>query len=253
MKVDGPGAGPRTVAVTELGRVAYRPVWELQRRLVAELRQGLDRDRLLLVEHHPVITIGRRGRDEHVLADRSHLASRGVEVVRVERGGEVTYHGPGQLVAYPVLDLRRHRRDLRWYLGALLEVIVRTVAPFGLAATARDGEETGVWVETSDGSAAKLASVGVRVEGWISYHGISLNVDPPLRDFGWIVPCGLVGAEMTSLARSLGRAVEPADVRRAFRAAFAGVFAVELVEVGAEELVGWAPKPVAPSRTWGGA
>ena len=133
-----------TLRWTDLGEAPYAPVWALQRRLVAELKAGVGPDRLLLVEHRPVLTLGRRSDPAHLLLDRPDLAARGYDVYEIERGGDVTYHGPGQLVAYPILDLRRHRKDVRWYATTLLEVAVRTAAACGVDAVLRTGADTGV-------------------------------------------------------------------------------------------------------------
>jgi len=227
---------PRTVAVVDLGRQPYRPVWDLQRRLVEARKAGRGGDVLLLVEHAPVVTLGRRAVAGHVLRPADELAARGIEVVAVERGGDVTYHGPGQLVAYPILDLHGFRTDVRWYALALLEVVVRTLAAFGVAAEARTGAETGVWAPTAAGGWGKVAALGVRIERWITYHGVALNVDPDLADFDIIVPCGLAGAATVSLAGLAGRPVTVADVRPVFEAAFAAVFGCALVRSAPTEL-----------------
>lgn len=217
------------LAWTDLGRMAYAAAWRLQRDLVAERKAGLGEDRLLLVEHPPVLTLGRRADPRHILADEAALRRAGIGVFEVERGGDVTYHGPGQLVAYPILDLRGYRCDLRWFSGALCEVVVRCLADFGLAAEARSGAETGVWVALPGGQGAKIAALGLRVERWISYHGIALNVDPDLAAFDLIVPCGLRGSRVSSMAALLGRAPEPERLRSAFLAAFGAVFGRRLL------------------------
>jgi lipoate-protein ligase B len=218
----------RTVGWSDLGRLPYGEALRLQHALVAERKAGAGSDRLLLVEHEPVVTLGRRGRSEHVLVGEAGLAARGIELYRIERGGDVTYHGPGQLVAYPILDLRGHRKDVRWLSRSLLDVAVRTLAALGLPSEAREGAETGVWAHDGAGP-AKVASLGLRVEHWVSYHGLALNVDPDLAAFDLIVPCGLAGARVTSVARLLGRPVDPAAVRRRFLGAFADAFGVEMV------------------------
>lgn len=212
---------------TDLGRMPYAAVWDLQRRLVAERKAGWGADRLLLVEHEPVLTLGRRARSEHVLATPEALAARGLAIHEVERAGDVTYHGPGQLVAYPILDLRAHRRDVRWYAGALLEAVLRVLRAYGLEAHARDGVETGAWLgRVGDGRHEKVAALGVRIEQWVTYHGVALNVDPDLDAYDLIVPCGLSHARPASMARALGRPLEVAAVRPAFVAAFADAFGV---------------------------
>lgn len=227
---------PRSVTVVDLGRRPYRPVWALQRRLVEARKEGRGGDVLLLVEHAPVLTLGRRAVAGHVLGSADALAARGIEVVAVERGGDVTYHGPGQLVAYPILDLHGFRTDVRWYSLALLDVVVRTLAAFGVTAEARAGAETGVWAPTGAGGWGKVAALGVRIERWITYHGVALNVDPDLSDFDLIVPCGLAGVATVSLAGLVGRRVLVDEVRPAFEAAFAAVFGCALLRAEPTDL-----------------
>ncbi len=246
-------AGPPPVYWTDLGRLDYEPAWTLQRRIVERLKKASEEreppravqggssasartyasdepDRLLLVEHEPVLTMGRRAKEEHILLPRAELARRDVSIIAVERGGDVTYHGPGQLVAYPLLDLRRHRKDVRWYATSLLRTVARTVEAFGVQTELRDGVESGVWVPAGSGSpAAKIAAIGVRIERWIGYHGIALNVDPDIEHFDWIMPCGLPHARTTSLSRVLGRSVDLDEVRPIFLSAFAETFAVSLL------------------------
>lgn len=219
------------MAWTDLGRQPYQAVWDLQRTLVEAHKAGRGTDRLLLVEHAPVITLGRRADAAHVLADASALAERGVAVYRVERGGDVTFHGPGQLVAYPVLDLHRFRKDVRWYSRALCEVVIGTLASFGIPAYSRKGIETGVWVDAAvpPSPPGKIAAIGVRIERWIAYHGLALNVDPDLSCFDWIVPCGLADVRTVAMAGILDRPVTVADVRPALVGAFGAVFNVRMV------------------------
>ena len=231
-----------TVQWSDLGRLDYGSAWSLQRSLVEAHKTDPEGtpDRLLLVEHDPVITVGRRAElgTAHIVATPAQLERRDISIYPVERGGDVTYHGPGQLVLYPVLDLHRHRRDVRWYSDSLLAVIVQVLAAFGIAAEARTGCETGVWVAdggsgTNGGSAGlppgKIAALGVRIERWITYHGVALNVNTDLGDFALIVPCGLDGVRVTSMAEVLGHTVDFAAVKDAARVAFARVFGVELV------------------------
>lgn len=237
----------RTVTWTDLGRMAYQPVWALQHSLVDARKHGLGADRLLLVEHDPVITLGRRAGEANVLLPPDELAARGIEVHAVERGGDVTYHGPGQLVVYPVLDLRNHRKDVGWYSWSLLATVVRTLEVFGLEAHTRPGRETGVWVGPAAAPHGKIAALGVRIERWVTYHGIALNVDPDLAPFDLIVPCGLPGVRVVSMADQLGRPVTLAEVRPQLLAAFGAVFDVELVaaELPLSRLPG-APVAAAP-------
>jgi lipoyl(octanoyl) transferase len=195
---------PSTLEVVSLGRVPYGEALALQRDLARRVAAGAAPDTLLLCEHPPVVTLGRASRPEHLLLSGDELARRGVEVVEIERGGDVTYHGPGQLVGYPILDLRRHGRDLHRYLRALEEVLIRAAAAFGVEAGRVPGK-TGVWVGDR-----KLASIGIHVSRWVSWHGFALNVtEESLPGFDLIVPCGLAGVRMTALELEAWRPVHP--------------------------------------------
>lgn len=207
----------------------YDEALALQRDVARARGAGTVReDVLLLLEHPPVITLGRSARAQHVTASAGALAARGVALFDVERGGDVTFHGPGQLVGYPIVDLARHRRDLHWYLRQVEEALIRALASLGLAAGRNPGL-TGVW--TGDGSGEsfvprrKIASIGVHARDWVTWHGFALNVATDLSYFDLMVPCGIAGVEMTSVARELGRAALPMrPVEDAVAHAFAGVF-----------------------------
>jgi lipoate-protein ligase B len=224
-----------TVTWTDLGRLRYAEAWSLQRSIVERRKAGEGTDRLLLVEHDPVITMGRNAAEEHLLVGREGLADRSIEVHVVERGGDVTYHGPGQLVGYPILDLRDHRKDVRWYSRSLADVMIEALRRLGIDARAGEGSETGVWL-AEDRSRAKIGMLGVRVERWITYHGFALNVAPDLAPFQFIVPCGLRGVAITSAREALGRPVPMALAREAVLGAFADVFEVELRRADANGL-----------------
>jgi lipoyl(octanoyl) transferase len=203
-----------------LGRIAYREAWELQRRLAAERAGGLIVDQLLLLEHDPVLTLGRHADDAHVLAGPVELARRGIEVLRVERGGEVTYHGPGQLVAYPIVALERLGLLLRPFVRALEGAMIDTCLAFGVAAGRRDGHP-GCWCDPDGPEPRKIGALGIRVERGVSYHGIALNVSVDLADFGLIDPCGMPGLRSTSIASETGEPTarpSTTDVARAGRA-----------------------------------
>ncbi len=211
---DGP------IALLELGTVPYREAWDLQRRLVEERRAGLRPDTLVLLEHPPVYTLGRRADAANVLMDAAALSAAGIDVVEVDRGGDVTYHGPGQLVAYPVVRLAG-TRDVVDFVRTLEAAGIRAAAALGVTAERRD-DLTGVWVGRE-----KLIAIGVRVAaGGITSHGLALNVDPDLSHFAGIVPCGLTGEGVCSLA-SLGRHVDMSTARRVLGDALA-------VELGGE-------------------
>ncbi len=190
--------------VTWLGRIDYREAWDLQKRLAAARADGEIGDRLLLLEHPAVLTLGKHADESHVLASPAELARRGIAVLRVERGGEVTYHGPGQLVAYPIIALSRRGLLLRPLVRALEAAMVATSEAFGVAAARRDGHP-GCWCDPAGPSPRKLGALGIRVERGVSYHGIALNIDPDLADFDLIDPCGMPGVESTSIANELAR------------------------------------------------
>jgi lipoyl(octanoyl) transferase len=213
-----------SVDVRRLGRVDYDAALDLQRTLVEERRAGAIGDTLLLLEHPPVITLGvrTRGRQANVLASPADLAAAGVLLRETGRGGDVTYHGPGQLVGYPVVDLNPDRRDVHRYVRDLESVLIDAVGRFGIAAGRVDGL-TGVWVGAA-GREEKLAAIGVRISRWITSHGFSLNVMADLRAFELIVPCGIADRGVTSLERLLGRPVPIAEVEDAVVAAFTKVF-----------------------------
>ena len=213
------------IAATWLGRIAYREAWALQKRLVDARVGGGIPDTLLTLEHDAVLTLGKNAEDGHVLAPPRELRRRGIEVINVERGGEVTYHGPGQLVAYPILRLGDRGLLVRPLVRALEEAMIETCATLGVATTRRDGHP-GCWVMETGRPARKIGALGIRIERGVSYHGIALNVDPDLRDFELIDPCGTPGLISTSIAEELGRTAEPPTTEIVHRAA--EVFATAL-------------------------
>jgi lipoyl(octanoyl) transferase len=246
--VDDRGAASLPLSVTWLGRIAYRDAWQLQKELVARRVAGEIGDVLLLLEHDAVLTLGRQADEHHVLASPRELARRGVEVIRVERGGEVTYHGPGQLVAYPILRLGDRGLLVRPLVAALEAAMIATCAVNGVIAVARDGHP-GAWVAGDRGRPPrKIGALGLRIERGVSYHGIALNVDPELRDFDLIDPCGMPGLVSTSIAEELGRSAEPPSTAavetagRHFAEAFAAALDAPLAWLPVESL---APGPVA--------
>ena len=214
------GDAARVLAVRRLGRLPYAEALALQRSLVEDRRAGRVGDTLLLVEHPHVLTLGVRGDGgrAHILATDAVLASRGIEVHETGRGGDVTYHGPGQVVGYPIIDLNPDRRDVHRYVRDLETVLIRTAADYGIQAGRVEGL-TGVWVGDE-----KLAAIGVRIARWITSHGFALNVTTDLDQFNLIVPCGIADRGVTSLARLLGRSVDPAEVEIRIIEQFANVF-----------------------------
>ena len=191
-----------------LGRVAYRDAWDLQHRLARVRAAGLVPDQLVLLEHDPVLTLGKHADAAHVRATPKQLRSRGIEVIRVERGGEVTYHGPGQLVAYPIIRLADRRLLVKPYVRALEQAMIDACATEGVAADRREGHP-GCWCAVGTPEPRKIGALGVRVERGVTYHGIALNADTDLADFGLIDPCGMPGVISTSIADELGRTAEP--------------------------------------------
>ena len=226
-RTTGPSAGSPLVA-RWLGRIGYRSAHALQKRLVAERADGLIGDQLLLLEHPAVLTLGPQQRPRaHPARPTADLERRGIEVVRVERGGEVTYHGPGQLVAYPIVALHERGLLLRPFVRALEAALVETCAADGVAAARRDGHP-GCWCDPDGPAPRKIGALGLRVERGVSYHGIALNVTVDLDDFDLIDPCGMPGVVSTSIARRARRArragPRPTSVARAadiFARAFA--------------------------------
>jgi lipoyl(octanoyl) transferase len=231
------------IAATWLGRIAYRDAWALQKRLVEARVAGGIPDALLLLEHDPVLTLGKNADEAHVLASQRDLRRRGIEVLRVERGGEVTYHGPGQLVAYPILRLGDRGILLRPLVRALEEAMIEACATLGVAATRRDGHP-GCWVMDEGRPARKIGALGIRVERGVSYHGIAQNVDPDLRDFELIDPCGMPGLVSTSIAEELGRMAEPPTTEVVHRAA--EIFAAALARALSAEIDWVDPAHLAP-------
>lgn len=218
-----------TVAVRRLGTVPYREAWAIQRRLATERSAGRIPDTLLLLAHPPVITLGKGGSPAHLLGSARDLARRGVEFVETDRGGDITFHGPGQIVGYAIVDLTARGRDLHRYLRDVEEVLIRALADLGIAAGRAPGL-TGVWVAD-----AKIAAIGIRVSRWVAHHGFALNVDTDLSYFDLIVPCGIADRRVTSMAALLGRPVGRAAVEDALARVFESVFgARESTERGGE-------------------
>jgi lipoate-protein ligase B len=225
----------RELWVVDYGRRPYAEMLEIQRSVArARIAGEIPQDVLLLVEHPPVVTLGRSSKgDANLVADRRLLEARGVELFEVERGGDVTFHGPGQLVGYPIIDLKRHKQDLHWYLRQVEEVLIRSLATFEIPAQ-RVEKYTGVW---TDGR--KIASIGVHARDWVTWHGFALNVSTELSYFDLIVPCGIPEVRMTSIERELleradGVCLAPSptlaeDVQRVVAAKTGDVFGLETV------------------------
>lgn len=213
-------ASKRPLWVVQAGTVEYDEALALQERLHTARRAGTIEDTLLLLQHPAVITLGRSAHAENLLVDPAALERRGVQVRDAARGGDVTYHGPGQLVGYPIMDLAGHRKDVHWYLRGLEETLIFTLAQFGLVGGRVKGL-TGVWVGEE-----KVAAIGIGVRGWVTWHGFALNVSTELDAFRLIVPCGIRDRGVTSLERLLGEPVPEASVVAAIEAGFGEVFGV---------------------------
>ena len=228
--------------VADLGTLPYAAALELQRDVARRRISGeIDEDVLLLVEHPPVVTLGRTAKAANLIASSELLAKQGVELFEVERGGDVTFHGPGQLVGYPIIDLKRHRKDLHWYLRQVEQALIDAIAEFGLVG-GRVEKYTGVWVgEIGNGAPGtgnrKLASIGVHARDWVTWHGFALNVNTDLRFFDLIVPCGISDVTMTSVAQEIAaESVDMHAVARAVTNAMGTVFGLRPVTIAAAEL-----------------
>src|SRR5437879_1009462 len=213
----------------DLGLVGYAEAYALQKRIVAARKADAIVDVLLLCEHPHVITQGRNGKREHLLASESVLRQKSVEFFETSRGGDVTYHGPGQIVAYPILNLGAIRRDVVWYVRMLEETMIRATAEFGIVAE-REAGKTGIWV--SEGKTSeKLGAIGVHISRWVTSHGLAYNVSTDLRYFDLIVPCGIADRKATSLEKLLGRRVDASEVNPKLARHLGDVFGLELQDV----------------------
>ncbi len=213
--------------IVKLGITDYNQAHELQKRLMREHNEGKGTDTLLLLQHNPVITIGRSGGKNNILVSEAALAKAGIQVCEIERGGDVTYHGPGQLTGYPIIDLRGFKKDAHWYLRQLEEVVIRVLAEYGIVGERVD-DYTGVWVGNE-----KIAAIGVAIRRWITYHGFAFNVHPDLSHFGMITPCGITDKGITSLEKLLGYRVDINEVVDRTASVFAQVLNVEPVYLSA--------------------
>ena len=217
---------PRSIQVRLLGRIPYQEALTVQERLVRNRRDGLIPDQLLILEHPHVITLGSSSQEENLLLSPEERKAKGIELFEVGRGGDVTYHGPGQLVGYPILNLKPDRKDLHRYLRDLEEVLILLLSHFGIASGREEGL-TGVWVPQG-----KLAAIGVRISsGWITSHGFALNVDPDLDFFSSIIPCGIQDRSVTSMASILGRPLSLDEVTSELVRSFERVFQREAIVV----------------------
>jgi lipoyl(octanoyl) transferase len=237
-----------TCLTIDLGLIGYAEAYALQRRIVAARKADLIEDVLLLCEHPHVITQGRNGKREHLLAGENVLRQKGISLYETSRGGDITYHGPGQIVGYPILNLAAIRRDVVWYVRMLEEVMIRASSDLGVNAT-REAGKTGVWVATENspqssqktqrGESApeKLGAIGVHISRWVTSHGFAFNVSTDLRFFDLIVPCGIADRKATSLEKLLSRRVESSEVAARLTQHFGEVFGREMRQTSLEKLL----------------
>ena len=240
----------RSVRFADLGTWSYQRAWDFQEALftevveqksanrkLPELERIATRDTLLFVEHPHVYTMGKSGDLGNLLADDERLKAINAEFFRTNRGGDITYHGPGQLVGYPILDLDEYFTDIHRYLRTLEEVIIATLADYGLKGDRSPGE-TGVWLDVGSPFARKICAMGVRASRWVTMHGWAFNLNTDLRYFEYIIPCGIKDKAVTSLQRELGRPVDESEVKALVAGHFARLFEVDLVETDADRLLG---------------
>tara|TARA_B100000941_G_C28504252_1_gene556230 strand:+ start:1372 stop:2076 length:705 start_codon:yes stop_codon:yes gene_type:complete len=229
----------KKVKITELGFLPYSEAWDIQEKYfsntISVKRQNgelaspiFTENHLLLVEHPPVFTLGKSGKMEHLLLEEHVLKSKGIEFFKTNRGGDITFHGPGQLVGYPILDLDNFFTDIHKYLRYLEEIIIKTLFDFGLN-TSRGNGETGVWLDLNTPFARKICAMGVRASRWVTMHGFALNINTDLSYFDYIVPCGIKGKKVTSLSKELNKQVDPELVKASLLKYFSEIFEVEFI------------------------
>ena len=219
------------VGVTNIGRTRYADAWDLQRRVFDLRHFGMIGDVMLLTEHEPVYTLGKGADLNHLLATEEELKNGGTDFFQIDRGGDVTYHGPGQIVGYPILDLSQYKTDIHWYLRSLEEMIILTLEEFGIEAGREEGM-TGVWVKGE-----KIAALGVKVSRWVTMHGFALNVNTDLRRFDRIIPCGIFHKGVTSMKTLLGKEIPLESVHETIGHSFTAVFGRETVAVRRDDFM----------------
>lgn len=219
----------KKIILTDIGTTEYAFAWELQKVLHQERIAGNTPDMILFTEHYNTYTVGKSGGENHLLATENELAQGHVAVFKTDRGGDITYHGPGQIVCYPIIDLSNYYRDVHRYLRDLEEVVKRTLGHYEIEAH-REPEYTGVWVGSE-----KICAIGVKVSRWVTMHGFAFNVNTDLSYFGRIIPCGIFHKGVTSLAELLGRAIDVSEVKKVIAEKFADVFQTEIESVDIEQ------------------
>jgi len=221
--------------IVDLGRIGYADAYALQKRIVAARKVDAIEDVALFCEHPHVITQGRNGKREHLLVSENVLRQKGVEFYETSRGGDITYHGPGQMVGYPILNLGAIRRDVVWYVRMLEDAMIRATAEFGITAK-RVAGKTGIWVQSGN-TEEKLGAIGVHISRWVTSHGFAYNVSTDLRFFDLIVPCGMADRKATSLEKLLGRSVQHSEVAPRIAKHLGELFGLELQNTSKEELL----------------
>lgn len=222
--------------IVSLGLIGYADAYAFQERIVFARKSGAIGDVFLLCEHPPVITQGRNGKREHLLASERLLRQRNIEFFETSRGGDITFHGPGQIVGYPIVNLAALRKDVVWYVRMLEEVMIRSTAEFGIAAVREPGK-TGIWVPQRETSPEKLGAIGVHISRWITSHGFAYNVSTDLRYFDLIVPCGIAGRKATSLEKLLDRSVTTPEVELFLVRHFGEVFGLGMEPITKESII----------------
>ncbi|MEW6061063.1 MAG: lipoyl(octanoyl) transferase LipB [Bacteroidota bacterium] len=220
----------KELLAVNLGRTKYADAWELQRQIFSARLEHRIGDVLLLTEHDHVYTLGKAADDNHLLAKNEELSKKGVDVFWIDRGGDITYHGPGQIVGYPIIDLNQHYNDIHRYLRDIEEAMIRTLGEYGIEA-GRESEFTGVWVRDE-----KIGAIGVKVSKWITMHGFALNVNTDLSYFDRIIPCGIFHKGVTTLQKILGREITLEDVHQKLIHHFATLFHWDVKQISREEL-----------------
>jgi len=225
----------REIILQDLGHRSYKQIWDyqeelLQQKIKAKQLNKSEPDYLLFVEHDPVYTLGKNGKEKNLLINQQSLEQKGIEFYHINRGGDITFHGPQQLVGYPILDLDNYKTDLGWYLRSLEEVIILTIGEYGLKGE-RSAGETGVWLDASiKGKERKICAMGIRCSRWVTMHGFALNVNVDLNYFNFITPCGIQNKQVTSLEKELGQKLLMDEVKKKLVSNFENVFETKTID-----------------------
>ncbi|MBQ1969430.1 MAG: lipoyl(octanoyl) transferase LipB [Flavobacteriales bacterium] len=228
----------KKVKFEDLGSTEYACTWQMQKELFTSIIDVKMDNRhsgtsiptsnyLLFTEHHPVYTLGRQGKEEHLLLSMPHLKEKGVSFFKIDRGGDITYHGPGQITAYPILDLDNFSPDIHLYVRNLEEIVIRTIGKWGIKGE-RSEKETGVWIDVETPAARKICAIGVRTSHWVTMHGFALNVNTDMSYFTHIIPCGIRGKGVTSMAMEVGEKINIGEVKKELVKQFCEVFGAEI-------------------------